>query len=890
MSLLGRQLGHYQVQSLLGVGGMGEVYRALDARLNRTVAIKVLPPHLADRPEQRERFDREARTIASLNHPHICTLYDIGHEEGLDYLVLEYIEGETLALRLAKGPLPIDQVLRYAIEVADALDKAHRKGITHRDLKPGNVMLTKNGAKLLDFGLAKLQQQGAPAGVPAAQLATLNHNATMEGAILGTLQYMAPEQVEGKVDQIDGRTDIFAFGALVHEMATGKRAFEAATNASVIGAILKDMPPPISAAQPLTPPGLDRAVRKCLAKDPDERWQNAKDLCDELRWIAESGPTSHAGIPATASAPRRRIAMPAAVAALAAAIAALAAWSLKVPPAQPAAPLVRMRLPLPPGETLVATEFDGPLALSPDGARLVYVIKHGGIPQLYTRTIDALDFTAIPGTEGGSAPFFSPDGQWIGFSSGGERKVKKVFVGGGTPQKVCDTLTIVQGSWGPIGKIVFAGSAGGGLYTVPAAGGEPEALTTVDTAKNEVAHQWPEFLPGGKEVLFSILRSGEGSDEADIVVQSLATGERKTLGQKGLRPRYVAPGYLVYLRAGTLMAAPFDLSHLRVTGPAVPTETGIRSNGDEAAPYSVSNLGWLAYVPESAPVRLVWVDRTGAVEPIAAPLQRYFFPRLSPDGSRVAVQVATPTNREIWVHDLMRNTPTRFATEGQNDWPLWTPDGKRVTFTSERNGHPNLFWKPVDGSGSEERLTASDSTQVARSWSADGRILVISEGDAIAVMSTEAGHPTTKVDAPLGAGWARLSPDGQWLAYAVKEGARTEIYVQAFPGPGHRLRVSNEGGTEPVWNPNGRELFYRQGDRMMAVDIATQPDLIAQTPRMLFESADLLRVSTTPNYDVTRDGQRFLMVQRTAQQPAPQLTVVLNWFDELRRRAPAGPH
>ncbi len=408
MSLLGRQLGHYQVQSLLGVGGMGEVYRALDTRLNRTVAIKVLPPHLADRPEQRERFDREARAIASLNHPHICTLYDIGHQEGLDFLVLEYIEGETLESRLANRPLAIEQALRYAIEIADALDKAHRKGITHRDLKPGNVMLTKNGAKLLDFGLAKLQLQSAADGVPAAQLATLNANATVEGSLLGTLQYMAPEQVEGKIDQIDGRTDIFAFGALVYEMATGKAAFEGASNASVIGAILKDTPPAISTSQSLTPPGLDRAVRKCLAKDPDERWQNAKDLCDELRWIAESGAAPLAGALATVSAPRRRMWMPAAAVVLAAAIAALATWSFKSSPTPPAAPLVRISLSLPLGETLVATESYGPVALSPDGTRLVYVIKHAGVTQLYMRTVDALDFTAIPGTEGGAGPFFSP--------------------------------------------------------------------------------------------------------------------------------------------------------------------------------------------------------------------------------------------------------------------------------------------------------------------------------------------------------------------------------------------------------------------------------------------------------------------------------------------------
>ena len=870
---------------------MGEVYKARDTRLDRIVAIKVLPEHLADKPELRERFEREARTIASLNHPHICTLYDVGHQDGTDFLVMEYLEGETLATRLLKGPLPLDQVLQYAIEISDALDKAHRKGVTHRDIKPGNVMLTKSGTKLLDFGLAKLKQEAAPAATPLSQLPTLSHNPTVEGTILGTLQYMAPEQVEGKIDEIDARTDIFAFGAMVYEMATGKKAFAGKSNASVMAKIIEHDPPPISALQPMTPPALDRVVKTCLAKNPDERWQSARDLTDQLKWIADDG--SQAG--AVTNAPETGIGLAprwvliSGLTCLAAVIGAFAAWSLKQTPKQAAPPLARISVALPAGEQLVAYESDAPLALSPDGTRLVYVVRHSGSPQLYMRQADQLDFTPIPGTEGASAPFFSPDGEWIGFSSEGERKLKKVFIGGGAPQNICDITFVAQASWGPDDKIIFAQTVVGGLYRVSAAGGKPEVLTTPDSVKGETMHAWPDILPGGKAVLFSIGHANEVPDESTIVLQTLDTGERKVLVQGGFRPRYVPSGHLVYMRAGTLMAAPFDLAKLGVTGPAVPIETGIRANGAEAAPYSISNLGWLAYVPANVPTNLlVWVDRKGAAQPLVAPPRSYFFPRLSPDGSKIAVETATATKQDIWIYEVARNTLTRLTTEGESDWPIWTPDGERVTFTSNRGGHQNLFWKPADGSGRDERLTTSDNQQSARSWSSDGRLLVFSDGDGISVLSNQPGWPTTNVQVPVGAGWARLSPDGHWLAYVVKQDVRSEVYVQPFPGPGGRTQISTAGGTEPVWNPNGRELFYRQADKMMAVDIATQPALIAQKPRMLFESAALLRVSTTPNYDVSRDGQRFLMVQAGQQTSAPQLTLVVNWFGELKRRAPAG--
>jgi len=867
------------------------VYKARDTRLDRTVAIKVLPTHLADRAELRERFEREAKTIASLNHPHICTLYDTGHQDEIDFLVMEYIEGETLAQRLQKGALPIQQVLQYAIEIADALDKAHRKGITHRDLKPGNIMLTKSGTKLLDFGLAKLAQEAAPA-TSASQLPTMQNAITGEGTILGTLQYMAPEQVEAK--EVDARTDIFAFGAVVYEMATGKRAFQGKTSASVMAAILKDEPPAMSSLQPMTPPALDRVVKKCLLKEPDQRWQTATDLCGELKWIAEGG----SQVLSTQKVPLegikgswRVLILSFGIFLLGAAISGIAIWNLKPLPPRPVS---RLTITLPAGQRLAGLNAGSVVALSPDGTHLAYVASQSGTQQLYLRAMDSLEVKLIPGTEGAMEPFFSSDGQWVGFFAGG--KLKKVSVSGGSAVTLGEAATPVGASWGSQGMIAFSPTAIGVLQQVPDAGGAPQPLTAIE--KGEIVHRWPEFLPGGKAVVFAAGTNALNFTGAQVAVQSVGTRERRNLIQGGTNPRYASSGHLVYAQGGSLMAVPFDPQRLETTGAAVPVVEGVLQNTFGAAQYSVSATGSLVYVSgaiQLAQLRLVWVNRNGTEQPLAAPAHAYVGPRFSPDGRQVAVTI-TEQETQVWLYDLSRETLTRLTFEGTaNNAPLWTPDGKRIAFNSNNEGAGNIFWQLADGSGGLESLTTNGSLKAAGSWSPDGQLLAYHEVNPttqrdiwVLRISDHKAQPflRTRFDEAE----PRFSPDGRWLAYISDESGRYEIYVQPYPGPGGKWQISTEGGTEPVWNPNGRELFYRSGDKMMAVDIATQHGFSAGTPRMVFEGQYEKAPFPISNYDVSPDGQRFLMLKPVDQaQAAPtQINVVLNWFEELKQKVPAG--
>jgi Tol biopolymer transport system component len=891
----GKRLGPYEILSAIGTGGMGEVYRARDTRLNRVVAIKVLPTHLADRPELRERFEREARTIASLNHPHICVLHDIGQQDGIDYLVMEYLEGETLAHRLNKGSLPLEQVLQYAIEISDALDKAHRKGVTHRDLKPGNIMLTKTGTKLLDFGLAKLKQEVAPANVPLSELPTASDPLTAKGTIVGTLQYMAPEQLEGK--EVDARTDIFAFGAVVYEMATGKRAFEGKSQASLIAAILQIDPPSMSSLQPMTPIALDRVVKGCLAKEADERWQSANDLTNELKWIAEGGSQVTLASAATAKGiralGRRALVLSLGILLLAAGVASLVTWNLK--PAPSPQPVTRMIINLPAGQQLAGLESGAAVAFSPDGTHLAYVARQGSTQQIYLRAMDSLEARPIPGTEGGVSPFFSPDGQWLGFFAGGT--LKKVSVSGGAALTLANSTLPYGASWGSHGAIAFSALTITAVQQVPDAGGAPQPLTHLD--KGDVTHRWPEFLPGGKAVLFAAATNAINFTNAQVAVQLVGTGERRTLIQGGTEPRYASSGHLVYAQGGTLMAVPFDPPRLAATGAAVPMVEGVlQSPVNGAAQYGISATGSLAYVSggvQSAQSKLVWVSRNGAEQPLAAPAHAYLGPRLSPDSRRVAVTI-TEQEAQVWIYDLLRETLTRLTFEGNlNVRPVWTPDGKRIAFNSNKEGPLNLFWRLADGSGGLERLTTSEYTQVPTSWSPDGRLLAYFEVDPatqrdiwVLRMSDRKPQPflRTRFDEAV----PRFSPDGHWLAYTSNESGRPEIYVQPYPGPGGKWQISTEGGTEPMWNPNGRELFYRSGDKMIAVDIATQPGFAAGTPRTLFERRYETPLVPIDNYDVSPDGQRFLMLKPAEQvQAAPtQINVVLNWFEELKQKVPTG--
>ncbi len=615
----GSRLGPYEILSPVGAGGMGEVYRARDTRLERTVAIKVLPAHLSQSEELRQRFEREAKTISQLSHPHICALYDVGQavlEEDrrqalgagrqISYIVMEYLEGETLTDRLVKGPLPTDQVLRYGIEMADALDKAHRQGIVHRDLKPGNVMLTKSGVKLLDFGLAKAferpldaagREQAAAAQHPLAKrnltaLSTVmgGPNLTQEGTILGTFQYMAPEQLEGK--ETDARTDIFAFGAVLYEMATGKKAFEGKSQASLIAAILTADPAPVSAIQPMTPPALDRVVKTCLAKDPEDRWQSAHDIGSELTWIAQGG--SQAALAAARPGARRKPVWIFTAALLtAAAFAGFLGWKLgtgRMPPR----PIIRFSLPLTSPLAVQEPWWRPAIALSPDGRSLVYAAQRAGDTQLYLRRLDQPESTPLPGTEGGSGPFFSPDGQWVGFFAG--LKLLKVPIAGGAPVTVCEAASGRGASWGSDDTIVFAGSFYGGLSRVPASGGTPRPLAVLDPKKGERSHRWPEILPGGKAVLFAVGVGGSW-DEARIVVQPVDTGDRRILVEGGSQPRYVPAGYIVYGRGGSLLAVPFDRQRLKVTGSPFQVVERVATEESGAVEFTFSADGSLVYLP-----------------------------------------------------------------------------------------------------------------------------------------------------------------------------------------------------------------------------------------------------------------------------------------------------
>jgi serine/threonine-protein kinase len=869
---------------------MGEVYRARDTRLDRTVAIKILPPQFSSDPVRKQRFEQEAKAISSLNHPHICVLHDVGHQDGTDFLIMEYLEGETLAKRLEKGSLPLAQVLQYGVEIADALAKAHRQGIVHRDLKPGNIMITKSGAKLLDFGLAK-------AAVPLASGATLTAAVTrttpvtQQGTIVGTFQYMSPDQIEGK--ELDGRSDIFSLGAVLYEMLTGQRAFQGKSQLSVASAILEKDPEPISAQQPMTPPALDHAIRRCLAKDPDDRWQTARDLELELKWIAEGGsqirlapPGAAKGIHALGRGP---ILLGIACLLLVGLVTGLAVWNLK--PVLPR-PVSRTVITLPPGQRLAGLDQPA-LALSPDGTHLAYVAVQGGTQQLYLRAMDSLEARPILGTEGAVGPFFSPDGQWLGFFAG--TKLKKISVSGGAAQTLGDATLAHGESWSNQGTIAFSPATASFLQQVSEGGGPLQPLTRLEPG--EVSHRWPEFLPGGKAFLFAASKSSFNWTNSQVAVQTLGTGERRNLIQGATHPRYASSGHLVYAQAGSLMAVPFDAQTLAVTGTAVPVVENVsHAPTAGAAQYSISTTGLLVYVPGGVQAnqrKLVWVGRNGAEQRAAAPERAYMFPRISPDGQRVAVGIAEQET-QLWLYDLSREALTRFTFEGNvNLNAAWTPDGKRIAFQSSKEGPPNIYWQQADGGGGLERLTTSEYAHVPMSWSPDGQLLAFMEVNPstqrdiwVLRMGDRKAQPflKTRFDESV----PRFSTDGRWLAYTSNESGRYEIYVQPYPGPGGKWQISTEGGTEPAWNHNGRELFYRSGDKMMAVDIATQPSFAAGKPRMLFQGPYERSPATSPNYDVSPDAQRFLMLKPadTGESGPTQINVVVNWFEELKRRVP----
>jgi eukaryotic-like serine/threonine-protein kinase len=905
------RLGPYEILDAIGAGGMGEVYRAKDTRLDRTVAIKILPAHLSSDPVRKQRFEREAKTISSLNHPHICVLYDVGSQDGVDYLVMECVEGETLAKRLEKGALPLEQVLKYGMQIADALDKAHRTGVVHRDLKPGNIMLTPTGAKLLDFGLAKPTAPLSSAVTLTA--ATRNSPVTEQGTIVGTFQYMSPEQIEGK--ELDGRSDIFSFGAVLYEMLTGQPAFQGKSQLSVASAILEKEPEPISALKPMTPPTLDHAIRSCLAKDPEERWQTARDLMLELKWIAEAGSQPGAATPALSHRKLRERLAWAATVAIATVLAVIAGvgWWRAARTSQPHLPM-RLSLELSPG-TIIDRFAGAQLALSPDGTRIV-VAEHdpAGMRRLAIRSLDQSQF--VPLASAGYAvafrSFFSPDGQWIGFFADG--KLKKIPFQSGAPVTLCDVPGFPRGaSWGDDGNIVAAFNWGSsGLVRVPSGGGAPVQVTQPSKEKGETAHAWPQVLPGSQTVLFTAYGTG-AYDDGEIAVVSFKTGERKTLHRGASFGRYLPSGHLVYLHQNTLWAAPFDLSRLEVTGAPQPVLEEVNSNVSGGGDFDFSQTGTLAYVSSkvqiSFPYSIWWLESSGQVKPLHAPPGLYENPRFSPDGKRLAFELATGSVRaDIWVKDLERDSVSRLTNlPGRNNQPVWTPDGKNIVFASWEQATPGIYWIRADGAGEAQRLTETDGgivIQYPHSFSPDGKWLAFSQSGFgtqaetwIAPIKGDRDHPRLgKAEAFLHTSFSEwdpaFSPDGRWLAYESNESGSYEVYVRPFPGPGGKSQISTSGGLYPIWSRDGHKIFFVAPDRrIMVTSYSAKGDTFSAGKPQVWSQKNLIEAGGNYTYDLAPDGKRFAVVLNpggTEERSTDSVTVLLNFFDELRRKVPPG--
>jgi serine/threonine protein kinase/Tol biopolymer transport system component len=895
----GTRLGSYEVVAPIGAGGMGEVYRARDSKLGRDVAIKVLPEAFAHDADRLSRFQREAKMLASLNHPNIATIHGLEQSGGTSYLVMELVSGETLAERVKAGPLGIEEALKIGVQIAEALEAAHEKSIIHRDLKPANVKVTPEGkVKVLDFGLAKAFS-GDTTNEDMGNSPTLSMAATMQGVIMGTAAYMSPEQARGK--PVDKRIDIWAFGCVLYELLTGKQAFRGETVSDTIAAVL-EREPEWQVLPPATPAKIRELLRRCLKKDSQRRLRDIGDARIEIEEALAAPAVAEPTAAAKSIRTRWRGALLWGVTFLfLAAITSMVVWNRKSSSPIVSGPVSRIAIMLPPGQPLAGLEIGLAVALSPDGTQLAYAARQGNTQQLYLRPLAGLEAKPVPGTEGATEPFFSPDGQWLGFFAGG--KLKKVLVSGGEALTLGDAKNPRGASWRGQGTIAFAPTAVSVLQQVSDAGGTRQPLTRLE--KGENSHRWPEFLPGGRAVLFAALHAGANWNDAQVSVQSVGAGERRDLVQGGTHPRYAPSGHLIYAQGGSLMAAPFDPQRLAVTGAAVPVVEGVlQSTLTGAAQYSFSATGSLVYVPEGVQAtqrRLVWVSRGGTEQPVAAPARAYRGPRLSPDGRELAVAVEGQET-EVWLYNLSRETLTRLTFQGSTNYnPVWTRDGKRIAFTSV--GMQGLFWQQADGSGGLERL--SEFGSAPNSWSPDGQLLafieinpttgydiwVLQMGDpSVGAGQVRKAQPFLRT--PFNEGASRFSPDGRWLAYVSDESGRYEIYVQPYPGPGGKWQISTEGGTEPVWNQNGRELFYRSGDKMMAAEITTQPRFFAGKPKVLFagQYQPSPNPVANPNYDVSPDGQRFLMLKpsESAEAAPTQINVVLNWFEELKRRVPTG--
>jgi serine/threonine protein kinase len=921
----GTKLGPYEIQSPLGAGGMGEVYRARDARLDRTVAIKILPAHLSSNAEAKQRFEREARAISSLNHPHICTLYDVGHQDGTEYLVMEFLEGETLADRLRKGPLPLQQVLKYGIEIGQGLERAHRTGVVHRDLKPGNIMLTKSGAKLMDFGLAKATPPIAPSssGLSMTQSTPVGAQAlTTQGTIVGTFQYMAPEQIEGK--EADARSDIFAFGAVLYEMVTGKRAFEGKSQLSVASAILERDPTPIGAARRGIPPALESAIAICLTKDPEQRWSTAHDVVLQLTLIAKAEGSSSK--PATGRLTNRIAAAIGLVALLVGGsiVALFTRWTGPVPQS---APVIRFTVSLPKNAPMGLPNPTSTLAIAPDGSTIAYVATRPLQPgasdtasqgrtniidiaaavgfssrvlqdvqsqsaaastALYVRRMDQSAAELVPAGEAAVDPFFSPDGQWLGWFSNGF--MRKARLGGGAPITICAVNDIFMGGayWAPDGFIYYTP---GDLMRVSANGGQPELLAQVDTTK-DADYQSPQLLPGGKAVLLTRRPLNVSSyDDAVIFAYRLDTHESVTLVEGGSAGMYLPSGHLLYALGGSFFAMPFDAVRLKALGaPVEVLRGGMLSENAGNVALAVSDNGVLVYAPggpiQSDTSEVLAVSHSGAPGVLSPDARIFDEPVVSPDGQNLAITVRA-ANDDIWLLNRARSVLTRFTfAGGDNQSAVWSGDGSHVIY-SRSNRTRNIFWRPIHG-GPEERLTSGDTAQFPDSTTPDGKLLAFIQWTGanadIYVLPLDGAHtPRPLIATRFNEQEGMFSPDGKWLAFVSNESGSDEVYVQPFGREGVRSVVSSGGGVRPVWGRDGKNLYYSVGDAVMQVGFDPSTGSIGRT------TLAVRLPGRTVVFDVSPAGEFIGVHKLSENSSAPELEIVTEWFRELGARVPV-PH
>ena len=867
----GTKLGPYEIRSALGAGGMGEVYRARDTRLDRFVAIKILQSHLSCSPELKARFEREARTLSSLSHPHICSLYDVGRDGDVEFLVMELLEGETLSARLQRGQLPVNAVVKLGIEIADALAKAHRLGVIHRDLKPSNIMLTANGAKLMDFGLAKPNVAGAGAGPSLAELATATLQSpssplSSAGSLIGTIQYMAPEQIEGK--DADARSDIFALGSVLYEAASGHRAFEGKTHLHIASAILQKDPAPIIVENPdASLPALDSTIRTCMAKEPEERFQSAHDVKLQLISLAQVVSAQTARGKKSSSVPW--IATAAVVLVLLATIFFLT-WELKNRSASSSGAMTRFSISLPPRQELGVSTGQA-VVVSPDGRSLGYVAVENGVARLFTRRFDQFEPVAIPDSEGAAFPFFSPNGDWIAFFSQG--KLKKAPTTGGVPIVITELPTFFGGTWTPQDVIVVALPTTG-LATVSANGG---SLQKVSIATKDIIYpEGPTWLAGGEWIAFTDYLTQRLSMKA----VKLSTGEMRVLLKDGRAPSYVR-GNLVYYQGGTLWAVPFDADHIAIQGDPIQIESGINEENyiDQA---SMSENGVLAYAPGPSgdfSRDMYLVDRKGQERKLDVPAHDYVDPAFSPDGKRIACMFRSTYGQQLAVLDRDRDLFTTLVSSGLNAAPVWMPDSRTVLFDGVDRQQHAIYRIAADGVSAAQMVRAtplsSHVTSIAGGYAAVTVSDPATSADLWLLNMNKGGEMTLFKATPAAERQGSLSPNGQWLAYASNESGHSEIYVEPVPGPGGRRQISTDGGEEPRWVRNGREITYRSGAKMMSVPVEVQPTFLVGKPVQLFDRKFDRGVGVA-GYDVTPDGQTFVMT-RSEHTPRTEIRVVMGW-------------